>query len=176
MIIITFIVLSIFSTILSAIFCKRILNLIKSSEEKYFFNNWGILTLIIYLFLIGLLAYLAVIITASSYNTVRHLLVSSLILSMSLFIFIILNFSFKLIKKLDRMNINLKEKEKRLIKTKILLKEKNVEPEKTMEDFYTFRLQMADDLTQVEKKTIKEENEKLAKKITKLKESKSQEY
>ena len=45
-----------------------------------------------------------------------------------------------------------------------------------MEDFYTFRLQMADDLTQVEKKTIKEENEKLAKKITKLKESKSQEY
>jgi len=165
MLVITFILLSILFTILSFIFCRRILSLVKSIENQPYLDRWFLLTTIVIFSLISLLTYLFLIITAYSYNITRHVLVSSLILGLSIFIFVILNFSFKLIKELNEANTSLKERGKQLEKTEVLLEEKNKELNKTLEDFYTYRLKMADELTPDEKRIIKKENKQLAKKL-----------
>lgn len=165
MLVVFFILLSILFTILSLLFCRRILNFIKSTPEQPFLDSWFILSFIIVVVLIGLFFYLILIVKAQTYNVTRHTLVSALILVLSLFTLIILNLSFKLTHEMHKINQSLAKREKQLEKNKVLLEEKNIELNKTLEDFYTYRLKMAGQLSQTEKTKIKKENNKLAKKL-----------
>jgi hypothetical protein len=111
---------------------------------------------------------------------ISALLISLILFFGSIFVIGVLSISHELIKLLAKKNVEINQinneildnsralarKKEELEKTQALLKEKNAELQNTLEDFYTFRITMQKDM---ELGKVKEENEKIKKRLDKLK-------
>jgi len=155
------------------------LKYIETKKYNIFFSV-NIIKGLIYFFLIGYIAFLINIFRNISSQGMTEFLVSIIFFFGAIFVVIILKINCKLIiylseKSIDlqKLNKNLKSKNYDLIqKSKALIisekkyKDQTEELETMLDDFYTIRLGMEE---QVKKDVLEEENKKIKEKIKQLK-------
>ena len=153
--------------------------LIKINTIQYLQWSWYLMLCLIIFFLVGYISYYFLNIYSSNIP-VSSLLISSILFFGAIFVIGVLSISYKLVKALtqkntemQKMNKALSEKSEKLIhkqeeldKTQKLLLEKNTELENTLEDFYTMRLGIQEDM---KLGRIEEENKKIKERLDKLK-------
>jgi hypothetical protein len=161
--------------VFAVIECIRLINI--NIIEKLHWQWYIALTLIIF-FLIGYIAYFFLL-TTSGNAPISSMLVSFIFFFGAIFVITILTISYQLIKALTKKtteislkNITLEENSghlvqqtKQLEETQQSLKDKNSELKKTLEDFYTLRIDMG---KAKQSETIDEENRKIKEKLDSL--------
>ena len=158
------------------------LKITKKENQKKHNINWKILSGLIFLFIIGYLFDILYLIFIQKTNF-RDMLISLVFFAGSIFVSLVINLSYDYIIELkkDKQRIHtqivelqiiskgIKDKQLELEKTKQKLEIKNKELEDTLEEFYTYRLDIHN------KENIKKfeiDNKKLKSKINSLKKSK----
>jgi cell shape-determining protein MreC len=154
------------------------IKLIQINTIKKLEWQWYVMLCLIGFFLIGYVVYYFLY-TNSSNLPISSFLVSLILFFGAIFVIGVLTISYQLIKTLiqntdiiNQTNKSLSENSENLLKqTKqleeahILLKDKNSELKKTLEDFYTLRIEMQKNS---ESKTLEEENKGIKKKLEEL--------
>lgn len=172
------IVTGILLQILSVVICIK---LIKINTVKKLQWPWYLLLCLILFFLFGYIAYLFL---NTNYGNipVNSLLISLILFFGAIFVICVLSISYQLINTLLQQSAKLHEtnksladntqilttKQSELEKIQLLLKEKNSELQKTLENFYTLRIGMQKDL---EAGKLEAENKKIKERLDELKSS-----
>jgi len=132
-----------------------------------------LILVLIYLFIVGYGVHLIYFLWMSSTANVHDLLICSIFFFGAIFVVTSLNENFKLIYKLAEKSSRLEDLNKELhLKTEELsksedgMKKRSAELENTLEDFYTMRLGMED---QVKRGVLAEENKKMKDRLDALK-------
>lgn len=157
---------------------KLNINIKKSAVKKP--RSYPLISVLIYLFVLGYIAFLVRLVTTLTLHGFNEILVSVIFFFGAFFVAIVLKINQKLIisltentSRLDKLNVELENKNKELqFKTGALktseekFKKRSKELEETLEDFYTIRLSMEE---QIRKGTIEEENKKIKERLDKIK-------
>jgi predicted PurR-regulated permease PerM len=155
------------------------IKLIKINTIEDLGTSWYFMLGLICFFLLGYIAFLFLQ-SNNSNIPISSLLICFILFFGAIFVIGVLSISYQLIKKLtqktvelNKMNASLSEnsntlasKQEELIKMQGLLKQKNEELNKTLEDFYTIRIGMQKDM---EKGKLEEENKMIKERLEKLK-------
>lgn len=154
------------------------LKIIKINTIKKLQWQWYVMICFILFFLLAYIAYLFLS-TDYQYISINSLLIVFILFFGSVFVIGVLLISYQLIESLthvalDNIQSNMKlsenthsleEKQKELEQTKELLEKKNKELENTLEEFYTLRIGVQND---IKSGNIDEENKKIKEKIDAL--------
>src|SRR3989339_7289 len=155
--------------------CYKLNNSVKNNTAA---NHYWVLLALICLFIFGYLAFFARLIY-SPVHTTNELLVSVIFFFGAIFVVTVLKINNRLIYDLMRKSADLKKlnsdmenknrelrnQTEELKSSKQKYKERSMELDKTLEDFYTLRLGMARD---IKEKILEEENKKIKERLDKL--------
>lgn len=135
--------------------------------------SFSLVLILIYLFIIGYLIHLVDLIYNSAHHDLHDLIICLVFFFGGIFVIVSLKENYKLVLKLEEKSDRLETINKELqVKAEALsvseekFKKRSEELEKTLDDFYTMRLGMED---QVRRGVLEEENKKIRLKLDELK-------